>query len=240
MHLGGIEMELVKKVLMSIREEEHYRLGLTIMIVATIFLLLMIPLFKENDLELAIEDQVEASLASESQIQSVEDESIKEPVQIYVDIKGAVKNPGVYSLLEGDRLFDVIEMAGGLLPQAASQAVNQAQRLTDQMMIYIYTQSELDEMNQHYLGDYQEESALGITSPMDEEDTSGNNQIKVNINTAQVNELESLPGIGPKKAEAIIQYRTEQGSFQVKEDLMNISGIGEKTFQQLEGYITVN
>ncbi|MBR7927872.1 ComEA family DNA-binding protein [Aerococcaceae bacterium zg-ZUI334] len=145
---------------------------------------------------------------------------------IYVDIKGAVKVPGVYRLTQGSRVMDVIEQAGGLLPEAADSQLNQAQLLTDQMMIYVPS---YEDLTSDTLLSTQMLASLPNSETTD----------KININQADSTQLQTLPGIGKKKAEAIIQYRQENGSFQDIHDLTNVSGIGEKTFQQLQDYISV-
>lgn len=145
-----------------------------------------------------------------------------EPIleKYYVDLKGAVKQPGLYEVSEEDRVFDVIERSGGLLESADESQVNFALKVHDEMVIYI---PKIGEVN---------EAALSSG-----ESTSKNS--KININKASSAELETLPGIGPGKAAAIIEYREENGKFHEIEDMMKISGIGEKTFEKLKDSITV-
>ncbi|WP_177194335.1 helix-hairpin-helix domain-containing protein [Trichococcus palustris] len=150
-------------------------------------------------------------------------------VIVVVDIKGAVQNPGVYQGDENMRVVDMIALAGGLLETADDRAVNLAQRITDQMVIYIPTIGEDpgtvadgNEVSQQYTGT---------------EGETGSE--KVNINTADAAQLQTLTGIGEKKAELIIAYRKENGSFQTIEDIMEVSGIGEKTFEGFKEAITV-
>ena len=136
---------------------------------------------------------------------------------IFVDIKGAVKNPGVYQMKVGDRVKDALDAAGGLTDEADSQKVNLAKRLEDQMVIVVSK-----------VGEEAEEIPAGATSK--EEAKEG----KVNINTATVEELKTLKGVGEKKAEAIIEYRKKNGSFKTKEDLMKVRGIGKKLFESFQ------
>ena len=136
---------------------------------------------------------------------------------IFVDIKGEVKKPGVYQMKAGDRVKDALEAAGGLTDEADSQKVNLAKRLEDQMVIVVPK-----------VGEEAEEIPAGATSK--EEAKEG----KVNINTATVEELKTLKGVGEKKAEAIIEYRKKNGSFKTKEDLMKVRGIGKKLFESFE------
>ena len=136
---------------------------------------------------------------------------------IFVDIKGAVKNPGVYQMKVGDRVKDALEAAGGLTEEADSQKVNLAKRLEDQMVIVVPK-----------VGEEAEEIPAGETRKEATKDG------KVNINTATVEELKTLKGVGEKKAEAIIEYRKKNGSFQTKEDLMKVRGIGKKLFESFQ------
>ena len=136
---------------------------------------------------------------------------------IFVDIKGAVKNPGVYQMKSGDRVKDALDAAGGLTDEADSQKVNLAQRVEDQMVIVVPK-----------VGEEATEMPAGVTSKEAAKDG------KVNINTATVEELKTLKGVGEKKAEAIIEYRKKNGSFKTKEDLMKVRGIGKKLFESFQ------
>ena len=145
------------------------------------------------------------------------EESTTQETVIFVDIKGAVKKPGVYQMKVGDRVKDAIDAAGGLTAEADSQKVNLAQRVEDQMVIVVPK-----------VGEEAEAIPAGATSK--EVAKEG----KVNINTATVEELKTLKGVGEKKAEAIIEYRKKNGSFKTKEDLMKVRGIGKKLFESFE------
>ncbi|MCG7345073.1 helix-hairpin-helix domain-containing protein [Sporosarcina sp. ACRSL] len=148
------------------------------------------------------------------------------PVTIMVDIQGAVKYPGVYSLIEGDRLIDAIHAAGGYLPEADTRMLNHAMKLPDEFFIYIPREGEEIDLS----------SSSNIVQP-----ESGSGAIddgKVNINLADAQQLMTIPGIGPSKAAAIIQYREEHGPFASPEAIMEVSGIGQKTFEKLESFIT--
>ena len=166
----------------------------------------------------------------ESAVTSVSEEDRKEAeseaTQIYVDIKGAVHSPNVYIMPAGSRLFELIEQAGGFTDDAELSSVNQAQLLSDQMMVYIYTKEEWESASQ-----------VAMHSPAE---ITLNEQSKlINLNTATASELQELPGIGASKADAIIAYRMENGSFQNIEELQQVSGIGNKTFERLAPLITV-
>ena len=164
------------------------------------------------------EESVEGTTVVETTmlVEKTEVSTTQETV-IFVDIKGAVKNPGVYQMKVGDRVKDALDAAGGLTDEADSQKVNLAKRLEDQMAIVVPK-----------VGEEAEEIPAGATSK--EEAKEG----KVNINTATVEELKTLKGVGEKKAEAIIEYRKKNGSFQTKEDLMKVRGIGKKLFESFQ------
>ncbi|WP_253271186.1 helix-hairpin-helix domain-containing protein [Sporosarcina sp. D27] len=159
-------------------------------------------------------------------VELVADPAPQTPELIIVDVKGAVIHPNVYTLQEGQRLIDAITAAGGYTSDADSRLLNHAQRLTDEAVIYVPLIGEELPVFEN------------LTGGSDEKDESG--AALVNINTADETELMTLTGIGPAKASAIVKHRTEQGVFQTIEDLKNISGIGQKTFDALSDSITVN
>lgn len=142
----------------------------------------------------------------------------EENMRVFVEVKGAVQNPGVYELASGDRVLTAIELAGGYLPTSDSRSINHAQKVVDEMVIYVPVEGEEAELLQ---------SAQGVQSNL------------VNINKADLTMLTTLPGIGPTKAEAIIAYRTEQGLFKEPQELMKVTGIGKKTYEKLESLISV-
>ncbi|HJF33679.1 MAG TPA: helix-hairpin-helix domain-containing protein [Sporosarcina psychrophila] len=164
-------------------------------------------------------------LIEEDSVEEVEDSIQLAPALIVVDVKGAVRHPGVYSMQDGDRLIDAINAAGGYLPQADSRMLNHAMKLTDEFVIYAPVEGE-------EMLDILSTTISGTSAPKDDG--------KVNINTADEKELMTIPGVGPSKAAAIIQYRMDKGSFKSPESLMEVSGIGQKTFEKLESQITVN
>ena len=164
------------------------------------------------------EESVEETTVVETTVLAEKTEvSTTQETVIFVDIKGAVKNPGVYQMKVGDRVKDALEAAGGLTEEADSQKVNLAKRLEDQMVIVVPK-----------VGEEAEEIPAGETR------NEATKEGKVNINTATVEELKTLKGVGEKKAEAIIEYRKKNGSFQTKEDLMKVRGIGKKLFESFQ------
>ena len=156
--------------------------------------------------------------------QEVEDKTTVSTV-IYVDVKGEVHHPGVYQMKAENRVKDLIEAAGGFTPLADDQKLNLAQLLEDQMVIIVPQKGE--EVNS--------ELAQSPASQKKEVGKEG----KVNINTATVEELKTLKGIGEKKAEAIIEYRKQNGSFKNKEELMKVRGIGKKLYESLQERVIV-
>ena len=164
------------------------------------------------------EESVEETTVVETTVVAEKAEvSTTQEAVIFVDIKGAVKNPGVYQMKSGDRVKDALDAAGGLTDEADSQKVNLAQRVEDQMVIVVPK-----------VGEESEEIPTGETRK------EATKEGKVNINTATVEELKTLKGVGEKKAEAIIEYRKKNGSFKTKEDLMKVRGIGKKLFESFE------
>ena len=160
---------------------------------------------------------------------------------IYVDVCGAVASPGVFELAAGSRVFQAIEAAGGYLPEAVPNCVNRAGVLTDGQQLYILTQ---EEMEQQELS--QAEMAASAGKPGDagaetsaETASSGQQDNRININTADETQLTTLTGIGATRAQAIIAYREENGPFDVIEDIMNVQGIKEGTFAKIKDEIVV-
>jgi competence protein ComEA len=148
------------------------------------------------------------------------------PVKIMVDIKGQIKLPGVYQANADERVIDVIGRAGGLTDKADQGQVNFAEHVQDEMVIYIPAKGE--------------EEIPTISSGGSQIGLGGNQQeLKININKADETELQNLPGIGPAKAAAIIEYRNTNGPFKAVEDLKNISGIGDKTFDKLKDLLAI-
>lgn len=145
--------------------------------------------------------------------------------EIYVQIDGAVKKPGVYTFSEESRVYELIEAAGGLLPEAYDLGINQAKRLADGEKIYVYTKEEI-------------ENGAGTTDTQNPKGQTDDG--KVNINTASVEELMTLSGIGETRAKDIIAYRNAHGAFSLPEDLKNVSGIGDSTYNKIADAIIVN
>jgi len=159
------------------------------------------------------------------------DQSATENQDIYVDVKGAVNNPGVYKLSGNERVQDAIQDAGGFKKDADQNQVNLAQKVQDEMVVYV------PEVGENQLPTVNSASSSSAAEQGESSLQSSNNL--VNINTADETELQTLTGIGPSKAAAIIEYREKNGFFKKVEDLKNVSGIGDKTFEKIQSSITV-
>ena len=167
------------------------------------------------------EDRATAEITTEA-IVAESTQEVSTTVILYVDVKGAVNHPGVYQVSPNSRIQDAIQLAGGLTNEADQKQINFAQRLEDQMVV-----------NVPKIGEEkgQEET---ITNAKNTSGNQGAKDSKVNINTATVEQLMTLKGVGQKKAEAIIEYRKKNGSFKSKEELMKVRGIGKKMFETFQ------
>ncbi|WP_163101878.1 helix-hairpin-helix domain-containing protein [Peribacillus alkalitolerans] len=175
--------------------------------------------------EFFIESQIEEDSIVETEKQPITEKGSTE-IKIVVDVKGAVVKPGIYPSKEGERVHDLILKAGGVVENANINAINLAQKVEDQMVIYVPVKGEVT--NQSVV------STVQVSSNSEDQPSD-----KVNINLADETTLQTLPGIGPSKAAAILEYRKQNGSFKTVEDLKNISGIGDKTFEKFKDVITV-
>lgn len=152
-----------------------------------------------------------------------EDQKNIADMKIIVDLKGEIVNPGIYEANDGERVQDLITKAGGFSKNADKLKVNLAQKVKDEMVIYVPKIGE--EIN---------------VSLFDEaESTTNNSEGKVNINSANKDQLQTIPGIGPSKADAIIEYREQKGEFKKIEEIKNVTGIGEKTYEKLKDSISI-
>ena len=174
--------------------------------------------------------------------EAVSDKEMQQAM-IYVDVCGAVANPGVFQLAAGSRVFQAIEAAGGYLPEAALTCVNRAGVLTDGQQLYILTQEEMErqgldsaEMAGASDGQMNGSAGTGQNAGLTVQAQQDN---RININTADKAQLTMLTGIGATRAQAIIAYREENGPFAAIEDIMNVQGIKEGTFAKIKDEIVV-
>lgn len=165
--------------------------------------------------------------SSASDLKTERSSSQTETQKVFVDIKGAVKNEGVYELSSGSRVTDVVKLAGGFTEDADKKSVNLAEKVTDESMIYVARVGESvapATTNSQANGSAQQEESSD----------------KINLNTATLAELQTISGIGAKRAQDIIDYRDANGGFSSVDDLANVSGIGEKTLEKLKSEVTVD
>lgn len=209
-------------------KKEFWKEKNVIKITASLFLLAVFLLLslmgKGSNISYETEEtQRGSAIATEESMVEIENDKIDDPAFskiIFVDVIGCVVNPGVYQLEEGSRVFQALELAGGLTEEAEVKSINRAAVLSDEQVITVLSVDEYEEMQNNSEG-------LGFVDG------------KVELNSADAKALESLSGIGPSMAEKILQYRQEHGRFDKIEDLMKVPGIGEKTFQQIKDKICV-
>lgn len=166
-------------------------------------------------------------------IESVDANESEEVINdVSVDIKGLVVNPGVYNIKSDSRIIDVIELAGGLKEGANTEQINLSKKVTDEMVIVIYSNEEVESMkkNDSY-------NNIDNANYIDEYKINNTSDGKVSINTSTLEELMTLKGIGKSKAEAIIKYRNTIGLFNSIEEIMNVSGIGESIYKKIKDNI---
>lgn len=174
------------------------------------------------------ETNLQAEVAAVSK-DSVSENEVKkeEPVEqdlITVDVKGAVKSPGIYDLPVGSRVNDAVQKAGGLIEQADSKSLNLAQKVSDEALVYVPTKGEEAASQQ---------TASGTAS-------STSKEKKINLNKASLEELKQVKGLGGKRAQDIIDHRETNGKFKSVDELKKVSGIGAKTIEKLKDYVTVD
>ncbi|HEM2979151.1 TPA: helix-hairpin-helix domain-containing protein [Streptococcus suis] len=170
--------------------------------------------------------QTEQASSSQEQTEETSTEESEELSQLTVDVKGAVEKPGLYTLEADARVNDAVEAAGGLTSQADPKSINLAQKLSDEAVVYVASKDE----NISVVASTTASSAM---SP-EEKSTS-----LVNLNTATEADLQTISGIGAKRAADIIAYREANGGFKSVNDLNNVSGIGDKTMESIRPYVTV-
>ena len=174
------------------------------------------------------ETNLQAEVAAVSK-NSVSEKEVKkeEPVEqdlITVDVKGAVKSPGIYDLPVGSRVNDAVQKAGGLTEQADSKSLNLAQKVSDEALVYVPSKGE------EVAG---QQAGSGVPS-------STSKDKKVNLNKASLEELKQVKGLGGKRAQDIIDHREVNGKFKSVDELKKVSGIGAKTIEKLKDYVTVD
>ena len=202
---------------------------------------------ENNNIQVATVNEVE-----------VEEERKNNEMLLKVDIKGNVVNPGVYELKEGSRVIDLVNLAGGLNTGANTDYVNLSKTLENEMVIYIYSNDEIKEfnnsknktsVNECICEEKKNDACVNIEKDngnyiVNEEVSSTNNESSdkislININSATLEQLKTLTGIGESKAKAIIEYRNQNGKFSDISEITKVSGISEAIFAKIKENITV-
>lgn len=207
---------------------------LCLIVLVSIIGYLLIELFKKET------DMVE--IVETTNFEEIIEEKIEIPNTIKVDIKGAIKKPGVYELEKNSRVNDVINISGGLNKDADTSTLNLSKILKDEMIIIVYTKKEIQEMKKEATTTiYVEKECVCPKLENDAciEDTNEQiNNEKISLNNATLSELMTLSGIGESKAKAIIEYREKNG-FKTIEEIKNITGIGESIYEKIKDSITI-
>lgn len=190
----------------------------------------------------------ELSVVSDDVDASKEETKNIETNKIFVDVKGAVKKPGVYELNDGDKVVDAINKAEGLTKSAVTTNINLAKKITNEMVVYVFTKKELSKSEEGKTVVSEVPcvcETVEVNNCIKEDNSSATNDNqssefkKVNINTASAEELVTIKGLGESKANAIISYRNTNGNFKSIEDIKNVSGIGDALFNKIKELITV-
>lgn len=196
--------------------------GASIVILITLLVGIYLMVNKEAQVDTTMWEETSLTTTAEASTDATKERA---ETMIYVDIKGAVKVPGIYQLKNQQRIWDALALAGGVSEEADTAQVNYAQKVKDQMIIYVPKKGEPVPQSLETL----QESASA----------QQNQEEKINLNTATEAELQTISGIGAKKAQEIIRFRDEQGPFKTVEELKNVPGIGEKTVERLKDMLTV-
>lgn len=248
-------MDFYFKVFLNYLKKNHLQLLIIFLVISST---LCIFLFQNKEFEIK---EIEQNIIEESKDEEndLNTNNLSQAIKtFYIDVKGYVKNPGVYELDDGKRVLDAIKQAGGVLKNGDTTAINLSKKLFEEMVIYVPKKNEvikviennvvIEENNQEVIikddAVIEEEKVIGNTPieieeqlPPDKNDETENN--KVNINTATVEELMTLNGIGESKAKSIIKYREENNGFKTIEDIKSVSGIGDAAFEKIKDNITV-
>ena len=196
------------------------------------------------------DDKEDENIVLNTKNDTKKDEEEEEEVYYQVDIKGEVINPGIYTVKEGSRVIDVIRLAGDLTEVADTSVLNLSKKVKDEMVIIVYSFDEVESFTETKEQEEIEQEACKNQNGIENDaciedstnDTSSSSVVisgKISLNTATLDELMMLPGIGEAKAEAIIKYREEVGAFQNIEELKEVNGIGDAIFVQIKENITI-
>ena len=225
-----------------------YRYRKQIMIAIIVFIIIgMSSFFLYSNFKEGKKPKNEENLLMIEKKEKRKEEKEEEIIPIMVDVKGEVINPGIYTLDKDKRVIDAINMAGGLTNHADTSVLNLSKKLTDEMVIIVYSRYEVEnfEKTKEKEKTINQECAKGVNAlennaciekKQNQVETSSN---KISINQASKEEFMQLEGIGESKATAIIEYRNMNGPFHAIEDIKNVSGIGDSLFDKIKENITL-
>lgn len=219
---------MIENVLEKIKQ---YKLALVIALIGVViagFMMLQREQKQENNIQQLMEQTSysSSSIIEKSKQRSESDQGDKNEGMVTVDVKGAVKKPGVYQLKSSSRVHDALLKAGGMTDEADLKSINQAQKLVDEAVVYVAKVGE---------------NVVDVTTNTSA--STATSQAKaglVNLNTATEADFQTISGIGQKRAQDIIAYREANGKFKSVDDLKNVTGIGAKTLEKLKEYVTVD
>lgn len=219
---------MIENVLEKIKQ---YKLALVIALIGVViagFMMLQREQKQENNIQQLMEQTSysSSSTTEKSKQRSENDQGDKNEGMVTVDVKGAVKKPGVYQLKSRSRVQDALLKAGGMTDEADLKSINQAQKLVDEAVVYVAKVGE---------------NVVDVTTNTNA--STSTSQAKaglVNLNTATEADFQTISGIGQKRAQDIIAYREANGKFKSVDDLKNVTGIGAKTLEKLKEYVTVD
>lgn len=219
----------------KIKEYWYYGIAILVLIICILFGILI---SKKEDVAMeSIDIPLEEEVVSE--------ENIK------IDIKGAVVTPGVHTLPKDSRVEDAILSSGGLLESADTSRINLSKKLQDEMVIIVYTKEEIEAMKQeNTAGKLVEQECIcpviensgcpsNVVTNYEEAEDTEKTQEKISLNTASLEELTTLTGIGPSKAQSIIEYRNQNGGFKSIEEIKNVKGIGDAVYEKIKEDLTL-
>lgn len=219
----------IKQFLLSFKEK---KLGILLAIVSLVLIICLTFFFKikEDDKKVTLPSQMNLTenLSTTAQNDREEEKTNPKMETIMVDIKGAVVKEGVYQLQRNSRVTDAIQIAGGLRDDADPNAINLAQKLSDEAILYVARKGE----NKSIIDSHGQQSSST--------EQGGQRDQKVNINKATIEDLRKIPGIGEKRAQEILDARDSKGGFKSIDDLLTISGIGQKTLEKIKNDIIID
>ena len=219
-------------------------------ILGLVLLLVVASIFIYKNFDSKDKEDENIVLNTKKDIKKDEEEEKTSDVYYQVDIKGEVINPGIYTVKEGSRVIDVIRLAGDLTEVADTSVLNLSKKVKDEMVIIVYSFDEVESFTETKEQEEIEQESCKNQNGIENDaciedstnDTSSSSVVisgKISLNTATLDELMMLPGIGEAKAEAIIKYREEVGAFQNIEELKEVNGIGDAIFDDIKESITI-